>query len=298
MCYDVTNEILACKERYIMKKIWVMLLSLVMIAWVFAGVVTASAAPVEPVLILEGEQLLPDRNRHEDYKYISNCSGELDGETGIVRLTALGSDPYYWLLPKNTKVAPVMVIKYRTESIGIKGKIYASTTGISERGAFEIPYISDGTWRLLVVDLPLWLSAESYDMDTDVLDHLRFDFINVSGDQTGQWIEVEYVAFFYNERDVEAYDDFRVNGEPEEGSTALEPETLDTAPADDVESTVEETTGELVQETVQETIQETVPTATEGCRASLGVAGALTLATALAAGVTFRKKIRSRTEIK
>ena len=267
-----------------MKKILVALLSLVVIASAFSGVLTASAAVTRPALLLEGESLLPDRGRHEDYTYISNCSGELDRETGVVRLTATGRDPYYWLLPKNTTVAPVMVIKYRTESIGVKGKIYASTAGVSERGAFEIPYISDGSWRLLVVDLPLWLSAESYDMDTNLLHHLRYDFINISGDLSGQWVEVEYVAFFYNENDVYAYEEFRQSGAPEEEST--EPETateteevtqdlLETVPTDDVGNTVGESEPD---------------TAPAGCKAALGTVGALTLAAVLTAAITLRKK--------
>jgi hypothetical protein len=272
-----------------MRKFLILLLSVITVASAATSVLTASAAPVEPVVLLEGEDLLPDRNRHSDYKYISDCSGVLDADTGIVRLTASDSDPYYWLLPKNTTVAPVMVIKYRTEAIGTMGKIYAAShSAISERNSFHVAYVADGAWRLLMVDIPLWLAE--YDMDTNVLDHLRYDFIN--GAKPGQWMEVEYVAFFHTEDDALAYEDFRVNGEMEEESTAMETETPEagTAETDGVEDQIVETTEEIPSETDPE------PTPA-GCKSVIASAAILSVVT-LAAGIVIHKKSRSRTEIK
>ena len=234
-----------------MKKILLLLLSVALLTSAFVAVTPVSAASVTPFLLLEGEALLPDKDRYQG-GWVCQCTGELDADTGIVRLTALGRDPYYHLLPNNTKVAPVLAIKYRTDVAGVHGKIYSSVGAVKEGHCFEFSYNYDGEWHLKVLDLEMWLPAGVYNPETDVLDHLRYDFID--GAVADQWIEVEYVAFFNTEDEAELYDAIR-DGRIEAETDAV---TETVAATQAVTETATETAPEVVTEEATEAMTEAV----------------------------------------
>ena len=289
-----------------MKKVIVLFLSVVMIASTFAGMMTASAAGAYPVLLLEREDLLPSGHRHTGYH---SCIGTVDDATGIVRLETTGEDPYYGLLPRNTVAAPVMAIRYRTNAFGGRCKFYASSrNAIGEGSTLRKTYVADEEWNLMLVDFSAELPAGQYDRSTNVFEHLRYDFFESCF--LGDWIEIEYIAFFHNAFDARTYDEQRpliVEEEPPvvtetvaatetETKTEAETETeavtteivTETEPAVDTEA---DTTADTVVDSVVDTTKAEETTATQpeaGCKAVIASASAL--AVVVAAGVVICKK--------
>ncbi len=84
-----------------------------------------------------------------------------------------------------------MVIKYRTE-VSCVGELFTGEGGGATGGSnvpFPGGYNSDGQWHYMIVDLR---KSGDYDANTNVINHFRNDFVQGEG----EWLEVEYYAFF------------------------------------------------------------------------------------------------------
>jgi hypothetical protein len=268
-----------------MKKIVAWCLSVLMMVPVAAGItfVSAEADTGTPVLLLEGERLKHDRDR---YKWgAQQMTSEYDSETGIVRWTATGHDPYCHLLTKNTAVGPIVAVKYRTDN-PVNAKVYAAGVDLGDSGvdwadegnSFEFAYISDGEWHLRVLNLEEYLPMGAYNAETNVLDHFRLDFVD--GAYEGEWVEVEYVAFFNSEADAEKYDRIR-SGEFEDNET------------EDASGTESEAAGETATTKAEETTAADTGTTvgmSGGCGSVVGSVGACVLLSVVAAAVVVKKK--------
>lgn len=124
----------------------------------------------------------------------NNVESAMDATTGVVTLTATGSDPYYTIFDSARTADRYMAVCYRT-SVPDKMEFFTSSDGPGPEGgkSFQYPLVSDGTWHIAVIDL----SAYSFiDSETYSLNFLRMDILDKSSEGT---IEVEYIAFFNNE---------------------------------------------------------------------------------------------------
>ena len=270
-----------------MKKFVAWCLSAMLLLSVAVCVTVASAedGTPTPVLLLEGERLMHDRDR---YKWgAQQMESRYDEETGIVRWTATGGDPYCHLLAGKTLVGPVVAIRYRTDT-PVSAKIYAADVDRGELGldwndeynSFMFAYIGDGEWHLKVLDLEEYLPDGAYNSDTNVLNHFRLDFINSAYE--GEWVEVEYVAFFNSEEDAQEYDRIRLSGEGTAADTTAVNAQTETA---EETAAAEETTSIPCEENTVSTDRQA-----GGCTSVVGSVGALAVMWALGAGVAIRKK--------
>ncbi len=157
------------------------------LSYVGAPAIPVNPAEVVPVYILDGEGLNvgSDSMRTEDATY--------DYEKGCVRYTATEGDPNAGSqqIPSGTTIAPFMVLKYRTE-VSCHGELFVGTGAGATGGSnvqFPSDYIADGEWHCMIVDLR---GSGDYDATTNVINHFRNDYVGGAG----QWIEVEYYAFF------------------------------------------------------------------------------------------------------
>ena len=197
-----------------MKKLLAIALSVLLLATCLAGATLAMAdgtdegAPVEPVYLIDGEDLTV-------YHGFNNCEGAYNYEMGCVTLTATGDDPYYHLMVSETpvQVGPWLAIKYRT-TCSMQGQIFASQhKPAREDCSFRVTYGTNGAWCVAAYYLPTRLSEVSinpetgepevgYDPETNLLSWLRYDF----GEAAGDWIDIEYIAFFNTDEEVYAYE--------------------------------------------------------------------------------------------
>lgn len=148
---------------------------------------------LKPVYIVDGEALNTNGGqRVEDAVY--------DYEKGCIRYTATDNDPNSTsnLVPAGTQIGRYLVVKYRTETPA-SGECFTGV-GAGASGGSNVPfgdYEADGQWHYKVVDL-----SRSGDMDgTYVVNHFRNDFVQGGG----QWLEVEYYAFFNTVEEAEYY---------------------------------------------------------------------------------------------
>lgn len=148
--------------------------------------IPVNPAKVKPVYILDGEGLNvgSDAMRTEASVY--------DYDKGCIRYTAAENDPNAGSaqIPAGTVVAPYMVVKYRTE-VGCVGEVFVGTgAGASGGSHVSFPnYVADGQWHYFVVDLR---ESGDYNASTNVINHFRNDFAQGAG----EWVEIEYYAFF------------------------------------------------------------------------------------------------------
>lgn len=148
-----------------------------------------------PVYILDGENLntLSPKDT-EDAVY--------DYEKGCIRYTALNGDPNAGSnqIPAGTKVAPYMVVRYRTE-VDCKGEVFVGT-GAGASGGSNVPfpsaYLSDGKWHYLIVDLR---QSSDYNATTNIINHFRNDYAQ----EKDNWVEIAYYAFFDTYEQAEYY---------------------------------------------------------------------------------------------
>lgn len=157
------------------------------VSYVAAPKVPVDPAEVIPVYILDGEGLNPtgDQMRTDTTAY--------DYEKGCIRYTAIGGDPNSGAsqIPAGTTIAPFMVFKYRTE-VECKGELFTGSSAGAIGGSnipFPSAYIADGEWHYMVVDLR---ASGDYDATTNVINHFRNDYVQGNG----EWVEIEYYAFF------------------------------------------------------------------------------------------------------
>lgn len=166
------------------------------LSYVEAPAIPVNPAEVQPVYVLDGEGLNvgSDAMRTEPATY--------DYEKGCIRYTANGNDPNAGSaqIPAGTTVAPFMVIKYRTE-VSCVGELFTGV-GAGATGGSNVPfpgsYNSDGQWHYMIVDLR---KSGDYDANTNVINHFRNDFVQGEG----EWLEVEYYAFFDSYEKAEYY---------------------------------------------------------------------------------------------
>ena len=145
---------------------------------------------VTPVILIEGEDLnVSGGTQMQDAAY--------SYDRGLITYSAKGGDPSFFLYREPTKIAPYMVIKYRTtvRNAGCEifvGSVQTGPNGRSDRITYT--YTPDGAWHIAVIDLR---KSADYNAETGTVNYLRFDFLHSDGGLSGgAAVDVEYVAFF------------------------------------------------------------------------------------------------------
>ena len=156
---------------------------------------------VHPVLVIDGEALEAKGGNQM-------TSSAYSYKDGFVSLTAKGEDPSYYLLQEKTAAARYALIRCRTSTPGVRGEIYAGSTGreaTNKGDRLTFDYIPDGQWHDVVVDLG---ALSAYDQKTNALTYLRFDFLAAGSSpvRAGQRVDVECVAFFKTEDEAFAFE--------------------------------------------------------------------------------------------
>ena len=122
----------------------------------------------------------------------------------FVRLTATGNDPYFMVFAPGANIqSDIVAISYRTNSAA-KGQFYVgSGAGITAKGDNFFFEWTEGGWALLVIDLST--VEELTSITGDMVNFLRLDFFHNGTFAEGDYIDIEYVAFFDSVADAETY---------------------------------------------------------------------------------------------
>ncbi len=216
--YNIEANILCKfrKEKLIMrntKRFFGLFMAAMMILSCISGMIFVSAegetTEIKPVFIYEGWLL--------DCNGDNNCEkAAYDYNKGYVTLTATGEDPYYYLTA-GMVAAPYMVIKYRTTaSEGMKGEMYIGNSAGPDPATSLINWglTCGNEWKCDILNIG---DMGDYNVATNVLNHVRFDFF--ANYEEGATLDVEYIAFFNTEADAQAYIDgnmHKLPGEPRE----------------------------------------------------------------------------------
>lgn len=163
--------------------------------------VPMTADQVHPVLVIDGEALEANGGNQMSASAYSF-------KDGFISLTAKGEDPGYYLISEKTAAAPYALIRYRTSAAGVRGEIYAGSTGKEATGKGDrltFDYIPDNQWHDAVVDLS---TLSAYNAKTGELTYLRYDFLDAGSSpvRSGQRVDVECVAFFNTEDEAFAFE--------------------------------------------------------------------------------------------
>lgn len=111
-------------------------------------------------------------------------------------------DPYFYVIKKDTPVDNVMVIQYRS-AMEYDLKLYLGTEGNAATGAGDylgdVLYETGDEWGYVVINIGVLAGA--YDASAASLGYLR---LGLGFIESGESIDIGYIAFFHTEEDVEA----------------------------------------------------------------------------------------------
>ena len=168
----------------------------------------ATEDPSEPVWIIEPDAIHTLTQSTETTVAQQIVSSEImtEGNTTFVRLIANGmDDPYVAIIPlgSNELLPNYMAVKYRTNSAKNGQFFMGSGQGWTGQGdSFNVDWNENAEWNLMVIDLT---ATGMTSINNNVITYARFDFFaGVSAE--GDYIDVEYVAFFNTAEYANAYD--------------------------------------------------------------------------------------------
>ena len=162
--------------------------------------------PDAPVLVLTPEFI--NGQAHSTVITQAQCIGSseiiTEDEITFVRLTANGGDPYVALVDLGSylELPQYMAFAYRTNS-GTDAQIFiGSGTGWSGNGdVTSLAWNEDGNWNSAILDLG---NVGLTSINNGIISYCRFDFFTDQGAE-GDYLDVEYVAFFNSAEAAEKY---------------------------------------------------------------------------------------------
>ena len=175
-------------------------------------------ADYAPVLYMNPRYIA---NAAEPFSWGDNGSNMLGGyiseDKSFVTLIPFEgeAESIFYLFQTRTKVAPIMMIKYRTKVSGFYMEFFMSSTGSSAKAGenFNVRGLrSDGEWDTKVIDLREKLGDK---FDGENLGYIRFDFANGSPIPDMCELDIEYIAFFNSVEDAYSFE-YGVGYEPPE----------------------------------------------------------------------------------
>ena len=162
--------------------------------------------PDAPVLVLTPEFI--NGQAHSTVITQAQCIGSseiiTEDEITFVRLTANGGDPYVALVDLGSylELPQYMAFAYRTNS-GTDAQIFiGSGSGWSGKGdVTSLAWNEDGNWNSAILDLG---NVGLTSITNGIISYCRFDFFTDQG-AGGDYLDVEYVAFFNSAEAAEKY---------------------------------------------------------------------------------------------
>ena len=148
--------------------------------------------PADPVWIMDADGLAAMTN--------ANAATVEKNEAGYASFTATGGDPWFLVCGNIGAMPEYLAIRYRTNTTQ-SGEIFiGSGAGPAAGASFTFNYNADSEWNLMVIHLPSVVTS----ITDGVIGHIRFDFYT-EGDK-GEFLDVEYMAFFNTAEYAQAYD--------------------------------------------------------------------------------------------
>ena len=129
--------------------------------------------------------------------------------TEFVRLLSAGgagtAEAYFHLFCTPHAVAPVMAIKYRSQTSGIFMQVFSDSVNKKPVAASctRADITTDGKWNLVTVDL----SSKITDYNGSIANYLRLDFMNATALPENAFVDIEYIGFFNTVEEAQAYDE-------------------------------------------------------------------------------------------
>ena len=129
--------------------------------------------------------------------------------TEFVRLLSAGgagtAEAYFHLFCTPHAVAPVMAIKYRSQTSGIFMQVYSDSVNKKPVAASctSVDITNDGKWHLVTVDL----ASKIADYNGSTANYLRLDFMNATALPENAFVDIEYIGFFNTAAEAQAYDE-------------------------------------------------------------------------------------------
>ena len=122
-------------------------------------------------------------------------------------------EAYFHLFYVNHKVAPIIAIKYRTDTAGVNMGIFTDSVNSKVDGdnATSFSITADGEWHLITIDL----TEKIAEYNGKTANYLRFDFLNASDSlPENAYVDFGYIGFFNTVAEAEAYDEANYNDDP------------------------------------------------------------------------------------
>ncbi len=134
--------------------------------------------------------------------------GFLSEDRSYVTLIPFDGEPEarFYLFQSSTKVAPIMVIKYRARVSGHYMEFFMNSTASTAQTGdnFHVGGMRyDNEWDVKIIDLREKL-GDSF--DGEKLGHIRFDFSNGNPIPEMAELDVEYIGFFNTVEDAQAFE--------------------------------------------------------------------------------------------
>ena len=168
----------------------------------------STADPADPVWIIEPDAIntIAQSTVQTEAQQIVSSEVITEGGCTFVRLIANGKDdPYVAIIPLNSNytMPHYMAVKYRTNSASNGQFFMGSGAGWNGNGDFfGVDWNQNSEWNLMIIDI----SAAGLTSITDgLITYTRFDFF-AGASAEGDYIDIEYVAFFNTAEYAAAYD--------------------------------------------------------------------------------------------
>ena len=167
-----------------------------------------TADPAEPVWIIEPDALntIAQSSVQTEAQQIVSSEVITEGAYTFVRLIASGNDdPYVAIIPLGSSytMPNYLAVKYRTNSTNNGQFFMGSGAGWNGQGDFfGVDWNQDSEWNFMIVDI----TAVGLTSVTDgLITYGRFDFF-AGASAEGDYIDIEYIAFFNTPEYASAYE--------------------------------------------------------------------------------------------
>ena len=162
--------------------------------------------PALPVLMIDAEQI--SNAAYRNSQDLISADQMVEGKHTFTRLVADANgygDPYLYVIPMGADytLTRYMAVSYRTNSV-LDGQFFiGSGAGPTGQGDNFGVYWDEGeAWNLLIIDLA---AVGIHSIENDLVNFLRFDFFTSRCDE-GDYLDVEYIAFFNSPEYARDYD--------------------------------------------------------------------------------------------
>lgn len=122
-----------------------------------------------------------------------------------LRAYAQGAESCIPLITSPIKVAPIVVIKYRTKISDFYMEMFMDSKNTEATAGSNVSFsvAADGYWNLAIVDAGAKLSKV---FDGENLNYIRFDYVNSKSIPVNAYVDIAYIAFFNTVEDAQKFE--------------------------------------------------------------------------------------------